>query len=147
MLRFGSASGVDFTGFQAKYNLSASGNGVNTFSTISDAVRLDYPQVDIQFESFKKDSAGAKLKIARLRDLVESGVLCCISVSGRCRNACHIVPVVEVEGDSLTAIWDYPENATLKTRDFAHQDLEDRHTDLAGGNDIAYFERNDVSDD
>jgi len=147
MLRHASVEGIDLDTFQTDYNLQASGKGPNSFAPIIAAVRSDRPDVDISRESFANSEAGAQSKVARIRELVEAGIPCGMAIARGQKGPWHIVPVIEVDDDNLTTLWQYPAGGKPAMRTFTLKELKRRHKEWEGGNDIAYFETAAEDDD
>ncbi len=127
------------TSFQNRYNLFVRTNRSvqNTFSSVLESIRNDYPNVGIIICSdYGKNQAQQKYE--RIEELTAQGIPCVTSIRLQERDRAHVVPVVQIQQDEISVIWEIPETGNIIPRPILKTSLYQMHNE-GRGRDFIYL--------
>jgi len=136
IIRYVGIQGIAFDTFQKDFDL---GNR-NSFGSVAQKVKENYPQIDIQSKSFNSSLE----KVSFIRQLIEKDIPCLLSMPSDislfpCGVRWHIVPVVYIDNLMMKVIWEANEKIN-HIREFPIEAIICWHNILKGGQDIAWIE-------
>ena len=133
MLRYLKISGIDFNGFQERYDLIYQKKGNNNFSILSSLIKQDYPKVNLICRSFGL----GREKLDFIKSLIGEETPVLISVSEPPN--WHIMPIVEMNDYEIISLSMIGDTVEAQKRKYMISDIESRHNNLSGGKDILYW--------
>jgi hypothetical protein len=136
MLRVVDLPEIDFERFQDEFNLQAIGIDENNFDSIAQAVQTKYPAVKIAHKDFQNGIEKGEF----IKWLVEKGIPCLLSLALRPNGGWHIMPIIYIDDRVLRTIWSVEANGKVNLCEFTTDDIINRHTNWAGGKDVAWLD-------
>ena len=137
MIRVAGIEDVNLETFQEDFNLEARGEGENNFDSIAEAVERRYPSVRIRRKSFETGED----KVRFIRDLVEKGVPCLLSLTLDPRGGWHIVPVIYADDQKMELVLLVDGQGRRKICEIPLDEVIRRHNDWPGGEDVAWLDQ------
>ena len=145
ILRASGATGIDFDSFQGDFDLDKDlppgAARVNHFGSVAAAVRQKYPSVVFAFRSFAKGDGAAKLAFIEEQLANRRPVLVSLALPPPGEGGWHIMPVVDLDDDSLTLLWSMSPEGRATLLKLPKPDLVRVHDLFPGGEEVAYLER------
>ena len=143
MIRVAGIEDVNLETFQEDFNLEARGEGGNNFDTIAEAVEERYSHVRIQRRSFESGEDKASF----IRELVEKGGPCLLSLALGPGVGWHIMPVIYADGQKMELVWSFDEESGVKICKIPLDEVIRRHNDWQGGKDVAWLKQQGATSD
>ena len=128
-----------YEGFQERFDLTRHG-GTNDFESVAAAVRLVFPQVRLRRVP---DFHSADDKLNAIREALEKQQPVLMSLAqphpaGWCNY--HVVPVVEVDSESVTVLWMDSDTIEGQRKRFAISEVQRLHASYPGGKDLLVWD-------
>lgn len=137
MLRVAEIPGIDFENFQCEFNLQANLMGDNNFESIAKAVRNRYPTVRIENKVFND----GREKVIFIRELIEKGIPCLLSLALQPNGGWHIMPIVYIDDIVIKTIWSVGLDGIPDIFECSLNNIINYHNERVGGKDIAWLVR------
>jgi len=131
LIRYLKIQGVNLETFQEDFDLVQN----NSFNSVSAKIRSVYPSINIKVESF---TTGID-KVNRIKSLLEEQKPCLISLALGNGQGWHIMPVVNIDENSIQLIHN-ADSGGQYTWNFSIEQIIWRHDYLQGGHDISWIE-------
>ncbi len=136
MLKSKGVEGIDYSDFQERFDLQSQGREGNSFSSVSRAVSRAYPQLKFEDKHFPTGME----KLMFVERLVSTNNSCLISIALAPHGGWHCVPVIKIDGGTVTVLWRMDKPIIQEQRhDFKRSDLETRHDNWSGGKEVLFF--------
>lgn len=138
LLRTAGVEGVDFATFQDEFDLDWRGGPTkNNFSSVADAVKAKYPNIEFTQEVFAKGKGNEKL--ARVEERLKAHQPTLISLARSFRGGWHIMLVVDSDANELTLLNHVDKNGVVHLERSKKVDFVFKHDLWPGGEEIAYL--------
>ena len=131
LIRYLKIQVVNLETFQKEFDLGQE----NSFESVSTKIRSVYPTINIKVQRFTKGVD----KVNRVKSLLEEQKPCLISLALGRGEGWHIMPVVNIDENSIQLIH-HADAEGHCTWNFSIAQIVWRHDYLQGGNDISWIE-------
>lgn len=128
-----------YVGFQERFDLTRQG-GTNDFESVAAAVRRVFPQVRVRRVP---DFHSADDKLNAIRETLERQQPVLLSLAqARASGGCdyHVVPVVEVDSESVTVLWMNSDTIEGQRKPFPADEIRRLHATYPGGKDLLVWD-------
>ncbi len=142
MLKYLKIKSINFDDFQERYDLTLQNKDNNNFDNVSELIMQDYSYISFSRKMF--DPGKGKEKIDFVKDLVSKRTPVLISIAmSASGERWHIVPVVEISDKIITVLWMIGSTIEKQRKIFNISEIEFKHNNWPGGQDILYCTKTD----
>ena len=144
ILRTVGAQGVDFAAFQDEFDLDCNRKPhepfLNNFESVAAAVKAKHPEVKFRSASFPKGEGTKKLAFIEQHLRKKRPLLVSVAMVPFGGKGWHIMPVVDMDTDSLTFLKFVHANGSIELQRIDKPYLVTIHDQHDGGHEVAFLE-------